>query len=526
MRKQHRDRWVNSIKAIRFIQDEGERIGTKKLGKHLIYRYQDEPVPVLEIMVNSNGRAKITLKLNPDGTIVLKGDRKTADSRRPTQWDTETFNRMMRETEEAILDAAERTLGRGIVRDALIQWNQYNNGTKILRETALQAVHASTGNAEHRGERIQNEYERASRKLGDLLRSKFFRRETEDEMEGCFKNRDTDHTSKYNWTRLNQKTLRQMAMGSPHVISYYCNFLLDTKNRSKCNRKVTRERITREVRNDLSLTKAQWKLFTRIGAVVDPETTKSAMKAVSEANRPKVPDKILAGAAWQYNKHTLFAEAQSRQGENRWRHGDPWRAWIHLLQTYLGNAERNPKEFTHQDSPGFMELTRAGDALAWHVGNQQPWRLTDLDSYRRRTQRWHQEIQREENQERARSLLETNWDSMVREVTVLKKRVKAVTNGMELANLGREMHNCLGSFVSACEQGQARIFVVKNSQGTVEAALEIQRHKDRWRTGQVETQRGKPGKEVHRQIATRVRNMYQQAQDGRVPEETGEGEAI
>ena len=129
--------------------------------------------------------------------------------------------------------------------------------------------------------------------------------------------------------------------------------------------------------------------------------------------------------------HTFF------RGAARWRHGDSWQAWVHLLNAARARAAAlNPSQTAPCiERPGrhpqmLSELLSAADALRWHLENQQPWGQTGWDSYHTRSQRWHDEMVRTRDAKQRQELTETNWTSALPETTVGDITAVPVTNGL------------------------------------------------------------------------------------------------
>ena len=116
------------------------------------------------------------------------------------------------------------------------------------------------------------------------------------------------------------------------------------------------------------------------------------------------------------------------------------------LQVYLIGQYPTPQPDNWRIHDRHRELMNITDALRWYIEHQQPWGPTDWDSYMRRSERWHQEINLKRQQEMEQAMNQASWTSALNELQLDGITIRPVTTGPELQDLGREMNNCLSTY--------------------------------------------------------------------------------
>ena len=225
--------------------------------------------------------------------------------------------------------------------------------------------------------------------------------------------------------------------------------------------------VTGIVKAALGLGPAQWRYFTPLWEELERSPKRGVeyrepllknirlwTRFLADVNRPE------AGRGAFLKAAKLDHEYYSRA---RWRHGDPWRAWVHLGNQFLAtdpgaNAVR------------WMEFHDISDALRWHIEHEQPWGPAGWTVYIGRSARWHQEMNAARDQEARARYEDARWESLVGEVDLgdpAHGGLKAVpvTEGGVLYDLAREMRNCLASYVPRCVEGGTRIFAFYTVEG-------------------------------------------------------------
>ena len=171
--------------------------------------------------------------------------------------------------------------------------------------------------------------------------------------------------------------------------------------------------VTGIVKAALGLGPAQWRYFTPLWEELERSPKRGVeyrepllknirlwTRFLADVNRPE------AGRGAFLKAAKLDHEYYSRA---RWRHGDPWRAWVHLGNQFLAtdpgaNAVR------------WMEFHDISDALRWHIEHEQPWGPAGWTVYIGRSARWHQEMNAARDQEARARYEDARWESLVGEV--------------------------------------------------------------------------------------------------------------
>ena len=304
-------------------------------------------------------------------------------------------------------------------------------------------------------------------------------------------NQDGCTTKTYNTVALNRQLFERMQRENPHVLAYHSRYLTDPAGPPV--RHSHPGKIVHAVRTDLKLTNMEWRLFSRL-PLPDTRSThqeardtiRTTCRALAQANRPRAPQHVLEDVGGRTHLHHFFSEAQ-------WQHGDPWRAWTHLLNRYLGQPHPDPRE-----------LLRVTDALTGHIRENIPWGPGSWHTIQNRSERWHQDPGSQNRNARWHSALET---TRLGDLTLTP-----VTTGESLHQLGQSMNNCLATYSAACQESSSRIFTAHRGD-QLEAAIELTRHGRTWSTGQVEApDQGPLAPDIGPAVSQLVR-LYQEAQD-------------
>ena len=302
--------------------------------------------------------------------------------------------------------------------------------------------------------------------------------------------------SEYNLVARNRGVFGRMLDEAPGILRFYCLFVapgmdcighgsgrenghesggkIGDKIRVKIGDKIATARVFEHPREVTGIVKAalglgpgQWRYFTRLWEELE-RSPKSGVeyrepllknirlwtRFLADVNRPE------AGCGAFLKAAKLDHEYYSRA---HWRHGDPWRAWVHLGNQFLAagpgaNAVR------------WMEFNDTADALRWHIEHEQPWGPAGWTVYMNRSARWHQEMTVAGDQEARARYENARWESLLGEVDLgdpAHGGLKAVpvTEGVVLCDLAREMGNCLASYVPRCVEGGTRIFAFYTVEG-------------------------------------------------------------
>ena len=335
----------------------------------------------------------------------------------------------------------------------------------------------------------------------------------------------------YNLVARNKEVFARMLEEAPGVLRFYCHFMalnpdgpwdgpavnLDDYGNKKMPSSVFKHprEVTELVKSDLGLSPFQWRYFS--GLWEGPEGRSTAYREsllrgirlwarfLPDVTRPEVGRRAFLGAARL--DHGFYSEA-------RWRHGDPWRAWVHLRNQFLATD-------SSESGMRWMSFDSAADAVRWHIDHEQPWGPTSWPWYQNRSARWHLEMTVARHQ-KDRSLYQNAcWERLVGEVDLGGLRAVPITEGGALYDLAREIGNYLASYVPRCEGGGNRVLAFcaadeesgEESRGDsreedeigqeagrvrLAGAVELRRDgKDSWRVGQIEGSR-EPSSELVR----------------------------
>ena len=295
------------------------------------------------------------------------------------------------------------------------------------------------------------------------------------------------------------------------------------------------EEITRATRQTLGLSGPRWTIFARLGAnpispqvsrkdqivnnatgaiphepdtiILNPDSIQALARAVEtihQANRPGADNASARHLIDQYRSTAVMAHNAAEQ--KAWTHGDPWRRWVQLAGQFLDQTD---------DKNIQNELRTIVDAFRYHLDNDLPWRPTDWPALVRRAERWHDQMNRKRSKEYLDSLRQANWDSLIADFQERLLTAQAVTNGFRLHQVALHMHNCLTSFVTRCQNGTARIFVLNSPRGEIEAAVELRRDSARtqdWQVGQIEKRGRLAPSSPHQTLARHLCRAYNEAQ--------------
>ena len=309
--------------------------------------------------------------------------------------------------------------------------------------------------------------------------------------------RPTAHS--YSVTALNMDTLRAMERDAPCVLGYFCRHIAPGM---KPRRLAGPGEVARAVRAHTGLegNAAGWRFFCRVWDEATEAMAEHARTSLEKAvdlavqiNRPGASTADLREVVCMEHDHRLFREAA-------WDRGNAWKAWVHILNQFLGA----------DPAPHMEELHRVRNALRSHIQNNEPWGPGNWENLAERSERWHRELNLDRNQDRSGDRVA--WETLVQETSHRGFLVRAVTNGRALRDLGWTMGNCLRTYWNQCEQGNTRIFTLSR-EGRLTAAAELRRMAGQWSIGQVEAPfRRKLPRGVDRAVAALLAE-YQGVQD-------------
>ena len=441
----------------------------------------------------------------------------------PVQWNNAISCRIQRNMEARLLKWLIKNPPAPGLMQMLCRQTAGNNIRKHCMNTAQQAEQQCFQNAFRNGEPVPGARNRINQRIQGIIYTRFIKNEMLMLCDYPHAHRGGDEQMRvYNQTVLNDRVFRKIRDDSPHVLRFYQQITRQQKGQAQ--KVKSAEALTRTVQEASGLVGAAWRYLTQIGwktycwtdVQQEIEEIRLGFQALTDANRPEAHLGLLRAASQETRNHNFFRDAQ-------WDHGDPWRAWVHLLNQHLlleASATRQQMEGRQ------IELRSISDALRWHVEHQQPWGRTDWDSYLRRSDRWHLELNRERGRTQDREISQARWTSAIGETNLGGITIKPVSNGTELQKIGKSMDNCLSTYWRKCLEGTDRIFSVWRDE-TLVAAAQITRtentgtentgkeqtgRKHTWTTTQIEGPRRTLPDEEIKQAMREICKMYQKAE--------------
>lgn len=281
-------------------------------------------------------------------------------------------------------------------------------------------------------------------------------------------------TSQYNTVVMNADIFSALLQTAPNIIKHYC--IHTFKLHPEPQRFNHPGQVVQWVKEQTGLSKPEWRVFCRItpkppdirDLQYTQEETKLGASALAAANRPEAPPKLLNFVFHRTWHHSNFKNAE-------WTQGDPWKAWIAVINQFL--KPQDPE-------PSILDFSDVTDALQHHVAANLPWGPANWQTLLHRANRWQRQNQQGRTQD-ALLARTSHWDSLIDQYSTGNYTFKAATTGLELAETGTIMDNCLGTFWRYCFHNQSRIFTVHQADELI-AAAEIRNYKGAWTPGQVE----------------------------------------
>ena len=487
------------------VLEAGTRMLIDRTGQRLIFEYREDPKPTLRFYPDARGRATASISLNGNGTIHPQGPGKVVKLH-PVLWNNIIEGWILENLEAELLSWLIRKPPTPGILQLLTRAESSYGLREDMRMTARTAMDHCFQTAIRNGAEVPNPQKRTNNQLKGIIQSKFIRKEYS---ELCLGHsswyQDQDPIRAYNQAALNHRVFQQVKQDSKHVLQFYQ--LATISQTGPPHKLSSADELTRRVQEMSGLDGAAWRCFTRVGwnaiwnadQQQEMEELQMGFNALAEANRPQAPDTAIRMVAGETANHRFFRNAQ-------WRHGDPWAAWVHLINQNLGEHPPGPHGL---DPRG--ELRNVADALRWHIEHEQPWGLTDWESYVRRSDRWHREISMRNQREMDDAIRTASWTSTLGPVQLKDISASPVNTATHLHDLGREMNNCLGTYWKKCLEGTDRIFSIWKEKKLL-AAGQITRRGDGWTVGQVEGPgRNRPSQEA-RAAMRRVCTMYEEAE--------------
>ena len=451
-----------------------------------LFTYTDRPRPTLKMLVDPKGQPVLTLQRNPDGTVTAKGRDgaiNTVEETHVSDWSKELYRALENRTIEALLqEAGTRSDRHSMTAEAVFHWQSAGQYHKQLKQTARELAAQALGTATENGETTRATREKLARRMHQLIRTRVFDPETT-KLAGTWCDWGNARLKAHNHVALNLGAYRRMAKEAPRILEAHS--VLCAKPRPP--RKLSGPgEITHELQNALNLTKRAWRNLCLLGLPDDNgrhnsliSTTKAAHEALAEANRPTAPETAARQVLALGNFHERFRN-------RNWSHGDPVKAWGRVLNRMLAHAETvTGIQLIHPS----RHLHHVGDALDAHIEADLPWGPGNWQDYIARADRWAENTGRPPKPADTQRLAADRWDCPNAPPLRGGLTAQPLRNALELAQTAQEMENCIASYTRRCRNKDVEIYVIRNAEREVEAAVEIRAGARGWRLGQVEAPR-------------------------------------
>ena len=471
-----------------------------RMGEWKLYEYTQDPRPTLRIMVSPENRAAATLELRRDGTLRGRMPRWNSQENSPHKWTRYILNHAEKALEGRLTRDAVRLTGTRTLLEDIPSSSQWEIIQNIAAQQAVTILQKICRTASRNGKPLGVQYDAAVPTINRIIRERFTRREIEQLAQKSF-SRPSEYSSlaEYNASVLNQSVFKTLLRDSPHVLCFYCRQMAPQELKPRVFR--SPGELTAAVQEAIGTQGAQWAVFVRMGSPLthgnslglekNVRRIQLASKVIQEANCPQADWSLQREILKATHLHQFYQEAGQR---GQWQHGNPWAAWVHLLNQAMQHSAREP-----------MQLRKIGiveDALRWHITNQQPWGPTSWENYQARSDRWHQEQSDQEGLWLLREMENSSWESLLADATLDGLDIHPITTGRELLETASTMSNCLATYRERCEQGTDRIFTISD-QGVLLAAGQLCRNRNGgWTQGQLEGP-------MHQKPDERVKKVFQ-----------------
>ena len=465
----------------------------REIGEWTAFEYEDRRTPTLRALIDPQGHASFTLRKKRDGTVAGNMPKHLMGSH-PTTWYRSIIVQLQQQatsltTKWLIRTAPVPEIHIHIATDNVI-WQAIDGE---VRNALRRNINRPASNGKERLGPVRSPEGRIQR----TIRENILDPDTDRDRNRWFGDCPNNNIDQYNHAFINRNTFRRMERENHHVFRYYC-----MAHHSPTPQRLSGpEDVTRWVREHTGLRGAAWRVFVRVGwniprlpgAGQDPREFQAAFTAAAEANVPGASEnKLRIAVNAMIAFHIQFREAQ-------WRNGDPWKAWVHVLNRFLTEGEDGQSS----------RLRDIADSLAWHIRHQQPWGPTGWPEYIERANGWNRETALRHREEEANRATNSYWESLLSETQLGDITARPVCTREELIGLGREMGNCLSTYWQRCQAGSNRIFTLWKDQELI-AAGEIRKHLAGWTTGQMEKHRHKDAGEEAEQALAELARLFQQ----------------
>ena len=482
------------------IQECTDTVAARMRGWQL-FVYSDKPRPTLKMLVDPKGKAVLTVRRNPDGTVSAQGRDgalNTVEERHTSHWSKELHRALENRAIEALLEeAGERCNRRSMPAEAVFHWQRAGEYHKQLNQTAKRLATEALGTATENGATTEAPKARLARRMLHLLRTRVFDPQITELAEKWCGWRNT-RLKAHNQVALNLSAYRRMAQEAPKVLEAHS--IICAKPRPP--RKLSGPgEFTHELQDTLHLSKRAWRNFCLLGLPEDQgsdrnlvRATTVAHEALAEANRPTAPEEAAKLVLYMGEFHERFTG-------RTWGHGDSKRAWTRVLNRMLAHAETAEGISLRRRA---QQLYHVGDALDAHIETDLPWGPGEWEDYMARADRWTEATGRPPRPANIERLAADRWECPDAPQLSSGFTAQPLRNALEMANTGQEMKNCISSYTSRCRKKEVEIYVIRNAEGHATAAAELRAGARGWRLGQVEAPKNQPPSPEARKAANAI----------------------
>ena len=238
--------------------------------------------------------------------------------------------------------------------------------------------------------------------------------------------------------------------------------------------------IITAVKEHLDIDPALWRWFVRLRGEwqhdqrhrPDPNQLKAVCQLLKATNCTQPdPDRIRA----LLRMHYLTSDLMQDHDHNP----RPLQAWVTACNRFLN--QQQPVQYQQTS-----DLTHIGDAIVHHFRHtpDEPWGPGTWDQLVQRAHNLFQ--QRQQHFTYPPPPENFQWQSALPETDCGGFTFLPLTSSKELTHWGQNMHNCLATYGHRCHQGDDRIFIATNSDGSTAAAVQLHYSGETWQPVQIE----------------------------------------
>ena len=336
------------------------------------------------------------------------------------------------------------------------------------------------------------------------------------------------HLNLYNFFALNAASFQKVYGTSPLVAYYYLKKCVSSQTDDFVKPSVVKPSdIVRWVKKELDLPDDLWKVFAKLPSGSNSlmniafdykRDMFTALRFIRDVNVPFPPpgmseDRRIRMAEILSTAISNIGKLERYEKGTDYAHGDERELFVHIVVSFLKNPMPDNRYGYHGGVYAVL------DALDGYVEENRQWGRTDLEGYRRRSNRWHLEQQYGSTRAEAEKDRDKNWESNLVEATINGWKFTSVTNGFDLVMLGGKMGNCLRTYVNRCVEGKYRVFDIQNVKdegqyGAMSIRWNAFKDTHEWVVDQVEGSDYRKAPQSLREAALQIPALYNTHQSG------------